>query len=373
MSETNGLSLREAIYSRITESDGCYLLIYSGREEKLEFLSCVSRESNETTTKLLVDLNLKQQYRKLSVERLITIDSLPETSDRETSEAYCLRKVREEVAKLGINVDSRRIVVIVDASSFILDSEESRENENFSFHRRLAFHKEILELVRSKRGISAVLLYDANLLSERLMTELIRLHQPPESSVTELTLKTLKEESMKRLNAGKCYRGIVASEREVMLLDPASQSVALLTPMTEAIENVLPNDPLNMAHRDIAFQNGYTSHVGACPYRSSDVTSRCLLDPNVVHAVDTRGQSFVEGYPCVTAVDYMIYDGKSENKVEDTNTSKPDGMNRSGTLDCVSGSPDILTTGNDKTPTKQVSRSQRLKATTNCKATGILR
>jgi hypothetical protein len=373
MSETLGLSLREAIYSRITESDGCYLLIYSGSGEKLAFLSYLCRESrNETLKRLLVDLSPKQLCRKMKAERLITIDSLPSTTDCETPESYCLREVRREVANLGGDGDSERLALIVDASSFILDRTESKKHEDLAFHKRLAFHKEIVELAKSKRGISAVLLYDASFLTEKFMSELIKLHEPPESSTSGLTPKKLKEESLKRISAGKCYRGIVASQLGVMLLDPVSQSVALLLPMTDAIQTVLPNDPLNIGHRDVAFANGYTSNVGACPYRSSDVTSGCLLDPNVVHAVDTRGQSFVEGYPCVTAVDHMIFDEKAEKNEDSGSNSKMDETNRSGKLDCVNDPSDILTAENIPMPAKHVSRNQRLKATTCCKTTGIL-
>jgi hypothetical protein len=374
MSESLGFSLREAIYSRIIETGGCYVLIYSGRGEKLAFLSCLNKGSSiRDARKLVVDFSLKRLGENLTGERLVTVQSFPEASEREAPESYCLRIVREEVAKSGNQeADSKRLALIVDPSSLFPGREECQEDKT-SFDRRLAFHKDLAKIAESSKGVSVVLMYDASLLSDRLMSELMKVHQPLGGSMGDLSPRKLKKESMKRINAGKCYREIVATQREVLLSDPASQSVALLFPMTDAIETVLPNDPLDVAHRDIAFANCYTAHVGACPYRSSSVASGCSLDPNVMRAVDTRGQSFLEGYPCASAIDYMVCDEKTEKKTDSTSDSKSDEASGSGALESVNDCSGTLAARNNPIPVRHASRNQRLRASAHCKATTLFK
>jgi hypothetical protein len=368
MCETLGLSLREAIYSRITESDGCYLLIYSGKGEKLSLLSCLTKQSKmRIASKLIVDFSLRQLGEKLTGERLITVDGIPEARNMEAPESYCLSLVLEEVAKLNDNVDSGRLLVIIDPSSFLFDHGESEGADTRAFDKNLAFHREIAEIAKSTKGISVIFLYDASLLDEETMSNLIRLYEPLESSPGGPTPEELKEEPIKRINAKQCYRVVVVSQQHVMLVDPASESVALLLPVTDAIESALPKDPLNIAHRDMAFTNNYTSRAHSCPYWSLSVGSGCLLDPNVVHAMDSQGRSFIEGYPCITAVDYMISDEKPEEKIDNGVNSKPDENNRNGMIDCVNSSSNTSTAGNDQMAMKHTLTNQRLKSSTTSK------
>jgi hypothetical protein len=201
------------------------------------------------------------------------------------------------------------------------------------------------------------------------MSKLIELHQPSRGSSSRFTPKALKDEHQKRAKAGKCYSEIVASEGGIMLLDPPSDSVALLLPITKAIEEVLPNDPLNIAHRDLAFANNYTSHTGACPYFSPDVASGCLLDPKVISTTATRGRSFTEGRPCVTAVDHMICEEKQEKKEDDDSSGKQDRENRNGTLEFMCGLAGTQTVNNEILPLKHPPSNHRVKTLAQSRTT----
>jgi hypothetical protein len=341
--------------------------------EKLSFLSCLNGEPRtKRATKLVVDFNLRRLNEKLKIKGSITIDRLPKTSEGETPETFCLKIVQEKVMRFNnTNTDSGRLVVVIDPSSLPFDRGESLDDGALAFEKQVAFHKNIMDTINSAKGVTAVLLYDANVLREKLMTNLIKLHQPIGSSISGLTPKKLHEESAKRINVGKCYREIMVSQHEVMLLDPASESGALLLPITKAIEEVLPNDPLNVTHRDVAFTNNYTSHAFACPYWSSEVESGCLLDPSIVPAIDTQGRSFIEGRPCVTAVDYMIFDEKQDKSVDCCNNSKPDEADRNGTVEYADGSSETPTTSNDPISLKHPVGNQRLKSAFSCKTTKL--
>jgi hypothetical protein len=369
MIETFGPSLREAIYSKIAESGGTYLLIYSGLGEKLSFLSSLERESNDSdASRLVVDLSLKQFDKKINPKGSTIIDCLPEASRSETPESYCLKIVRDEVTRFTDNrVDFERLVVVVDPSSFSWEAQESPDGGVLVFQKNLAFHNDLVSIINSAERVTAVLLYDANLLSAKLMSKLIEFHKFPGSSLCRLTPEELRDESLRRVNAGKCYPQIVVSGGDIILIDPASESAALLVPITEDIKKVLPNDPLNIAHRDVAFANNYTSRAGACPYWSADVGSGCLLDPNVIHAVDTRGRSFIEGRPCVTAVDYMVFEERPEKKEDTRSTCKQDRANRVGTLEYASGQVDTPTLSNKPLLLKHPTNNHGGKTGTDCK------
>jgi hypothetical protein len=371
VSETLGLSLRETIYHRIAETDGCYLLIYSGAAEKLSFLSSLLKESNESeTTRLLIDFRIPKFTEKFKVEGYLVVDNVPETHRGESQESYCLKKIRDEVTRFANRrVDSERILVVVDASPFLLDQQEASRDDALSFHKNFAFHKDTVNIIHSVEGATAVLLYDANLLSEKFMSKLIELHQPSRGSSSKFTPKALKDEIQKRAKAGKCYSEITVSEGGIILLDPPSDSVALLLPITKAIEEVLPNDPLNVAHRDVAFTNNYTSHMGACPYFSLDIASGCLLDPSVISTTETRGRSFTEGRPCITAVDHMICEEKQEKKEDDDSSSKQDRENRNGTLEYMCGLAGTQVASNELLPLKHPASNHRVKTVAQSRTT----
>ncbi len=371
MSETLGLSLRETIYHRIAEIDGCYLLIYSGAAERLTFLSSLLREPRESdTTGLLIDFRIGQFAEKFKVEGYVIMDNVPETNRGAPVESYCLNKIRDEATKFAKRrVDSERILVVVDPSSFLLHPQETSQDDALSFHKNIAFHKNTVNIINSVEGATAILLYDANLLSEKLMAKLIELHQPSQGSFSRFTPKALKEETHKRAKAGKCYLEIVSSEGGIMLLDPPSNSVGLLLPVTKAIEEVLPNDPLNIAHRDIAFTNNYTSHASACPYFSQDVASGCLLDPTVISTPEIRGRSFTEGRPCITSVDHMICEEKQEKREGDDSGGRQKRGNRNGSFKYMCGPADTSPTSTDLLPLKHPARILKVKTVARSRTT----
>jgi hypothetical protein len=369
--ETLGLPLRETIYHRIVETDGCYFLIYSGAAEKLKFLSSLLRESRESeTTRLLIDFRIPQFAEKFKAEGYVVLDKVPETYRGESPDFYCLRKIRDEVTSFANrHIDSERILVVVDASSFFFERQEASQDDSLYFHRNIAFHKDIVNMVNSVEGATAILLYDANLLGEKLTSKLIELHQPSRGSSSRFTPKALKDEIQKRAEAGRCNPEIMISEASIMLLDPPSDSAALLLPLTKALEEVLPSDPLNIAHRDIAFTNNYTSHPGSCPYFSLEVASGCLLDPSVISTTQTRGRSFTEGRPCVTAIDHMICGEKQEKKEDDECGSKQDRENRNGTLEFMCGLADMPAASNELLPLKHPAGNHRAKTVLQSRTT----
>jgi hypothetical protein len=369
--ETFGLSLRQTIYHRIAETDGCYLLIYSGAAEKLTFLSSLLRQSGESeTTRLLIDYGISQIAEKFRAEGYVVLDKVPETYRGESPGSYCLRKIRDEVTSFAnMHTDSERILVVLDASSLFFERQEAIQDDSLSLHKNIAFHKNTVNMINSVEGATAILMYDANLLNEKLMSKLIELHQPSRGFSSRFTPKALKDETQKKVKAGRCNPEIMISETGIIFLDPPSDSAALLLPLTKAIEEVLPNDPLNIAHRDIAFTNNYTSHPGACPYFSLDVASGCLLDPSVISTTRTRGRSFIEGRPCVTAVDHMICGEKQEKKEDDECKGRQDRENRNGTLEFMCGLADTPAASNEPLPLKHPAGNHRVKTVLQSKTT----
>jgi hypothetical protein len=177
-------------------------------------------------------------------------------------------------------------------------------------------------LAHSVKGLVMILLYDAESLTEELALKLVGLHLdsdlPLKRSGNTVIFQDLCEI---KSDAVKPCPEIVSLRDHIKFFDPLSRSAALLLPSTDAVKDVLPSDPLNVTHRDLAFGNNYTSHEGACPYFSSKAPSGCLLDPNVVRTTRVQGRSFIEGHPCVTSTDHSLYEEKSEKTKEEDNSA----------------------------------------------------
>lgn len=310
MSQTPNPQLREVIYSRIAESNGCYLLVYSGPGEKLSFLSVFLKGMRtKVARKLLIDLGLRHYIDEFNVKGTTVIGSLSEIAQKDSFESFFPRYLGGEIEKLA---GARRggdgaapVVIAVDMSSFSIEWRKSNEQEIYSFH------KGMVDLIHSLRGVTAILLYDADSLSESLMSRLVSLHVTSDHPLNKFSNpKALKDESKVKADAGCLSPEIVALRGGILFFEPPSKSAAVLVPNTDAIKEVLPSDPLNAAHRDLAFENNYTAYERACPYFSSEVPSGCLLDPNVISAMSLRGRSFIEGHPCITAIDHSLLEEK---------------------------------------------------------------
>nr|MDO8099399.1 hypothetical protein [Candidatus Njordarchaeota archaeon] len=313
MSQTPDPQLREVIYSRIAELDGCYLLVYAGLGEKLSFLSVFLKGlKTKVAGKLLIDLGLRQYVDRFDAKGTALIGSLSEIAEKDSFESLFPKFVRSEIEKLtGAHGGVAHVFIAIDLSSLFIERRKANEQDIYSVH------KSILDLVHSLKGVTATLLYDADSLSESLMSKLVDLHGVSGSQLKRLSNpKALKDESKLKADAGYLSPGIVALSGGIMFFDPSSRSAAVLAPNTNAIKEMLPSDPLNSAHRDLAFENNYTAHEGACPYFSSEVRSGCLLDPHVMNAMRLRGRSFIEGHPCITATDHSLLE-KKQNKNED--------------------------------------------------------
>jgi hypothetical protein len=309
MLESLAFSLREAILDRIAESDGCYILIYSGSGERLSLISSLfDKPHDESSVRLLIDFNPNHYSVKQNFKGCVPVDNLSKKDVDESPKSFCLKILRKRVREF---VDSRaqssRIMVVVDCSPFVVDVQDPLTDSV------LAFHKDLVDLIKSTGGGSGMLLYDVDSLSDKLVPKLLQFHRGSNPAIETPSLQALKQELQKTTQTSGTS-GIIVRDEWILFLDPVAHSAALLMPVTRAVKDVLPRDPLSIADRDIAFANNYTSPEGACPYLSEDVQSQCLLDPKIVRALRTRGQSFVEGRPCVTAVDHMVLEVGSEKR-----------------------------------------------------------
>jgi hypothetical protein len=239
----------------------------------------------------------------------ILADNLSKKDLDESPESFCLKILRKNIREFADSrVQSSRIMVVVDCSPFVVDVQEPLANG------ALAFHKDLVDLINSTGGGSGLLLYNVDSLSDKLVSKLLQFHRASNAAMETPSLKVLKLELQKTTQTSAGTSEIIVRDEWILFLDPATHSAALLTPITKEVKDVLPRDPLSIADRDIAFANIYTSPEGACPYLSEDVRSQCLLDPKIVRALRTRGQSFVEGRPCVTAVDHMVLEVGAEKR-----------------------------------------------------------
>lgn len=314
MSQPPDPQLREIIYNRMAESDECYLFVYSGEKEKLTLLSVLLKGlRNKTTRRLLIDLGAKQYVGNLNVKGTTLITNLSQITGKNSLKSCFLRFVHDEIEKLsGARGSVAHVLAAIDLSSLFVGGQASNEHDIYSIHKSMVY------LAHSLKGVTAVLLYDADSLTESLMSKLADLHWDSDRPLKELKNPTnLKDISKLKANAPNPRLEIVSLGDRILLFDPP-QSAALLLPNTDAIKDVLPSDPLNITHRDLAFGNNYTAHEGACPYFSSKAQSGCLLDPNVVRTTRVKGRSFIEGHPCITSTDHSVLESKPE-KTKETN------------------------------------------------------
>jgi hypothetical protein len=307
MSKQFNLSLREAIFGKMSKSDGCYVMIYSGAGERLTFISSLfNRLRDHSELRLLLDFNMSKYASILNRKDSVLIDSFGRNPVDDSMESFFLRAIRENLrgfAERSSKPD--RIIVIVECSSFL------RATKDPVAERAIAFHKDFSGLINSVKGATGVLLYDIDVLTDRLAATLLRLHIRSEETKEEPILQALKREFHEGSRSVGAFPEIVVRDEGLVFTDPATNSAALLLPLSEAIKEVLPRDPLSVVDRDIAFANNYTAGEGACPYLADDVRSRCVLDPNVVKVQGTSGRPFIMGRSCVTAVDHMVIEAKS--------------------------------------------------------------
>jgi hypothetical protein len=313
MSQTPDPGLREIIYSQIAETYGSYLLIYSGSGEKLAFLSIFLKGlKTKAASKLLIDLGMQKYIDKFKVRGTTLIGSLSEIAEKGSLESFFPEFVRSEIEKLTkARGSSAHTVIAIDMSSLFTKEKEGLDQDIYSLH------KNIVDLIRSLKNVTAILLHDVDSLSENLMFKLVGLHAISEQPLKRFSNPTaIKEEPKARADAGITSPQILALNGGIMFFDPPSRSAAALLLDTDTIKEVLPNDPLDAAHRNVAFENNYTAHEGACPYFSSEVPSGCKLDPNVMSAFRLRGRSFIEGHPCITAVDHSLIEEKQSKNTD---------------------------------------------------------
>ncbi|WXG44815.1 MAG: hypothetical protein WED04_12430 [Promethearchaeati archaeon SRVP18_Atabeyarchaeia-1] len=309
MSESIALSLREVIFKRVAESNGCYLLIYSGSVEKLSFLSSLFRRPKDDSVRLLVDFDLGQYASGLASDGCIIVSGLSGKHVDESPESFCLNVIRRNIREYAdTHGELSRIIIVVDCSQISADVQEPLANG------ALSFHKELVDLIKSIDGATGVLMYNIDFLSDNLMSKLLKFHGKPTDSESVASLQSLKQDMRERSKNTDGAAEILVQDEGILFINPVTKSATFLAPCTDAIGDILPRDPLNIAHRDIAFANNYTAQEGACPYLSQDVPSQCLLDPRVVMVVNTRGRSFVQGLPCVTAIDHMILEEKPQKE-----------------------------------------------------------
>jgi hypothetical protein len=160
--------------------------------------------------------------------------------------------------------------------------------------------------MRSTQGVTGVLLYDLESLTEKSVQYVLHSDMESKEMIRKVDLQALRQELRGELAAATPMAEISVRDEWLLFTDPATNSSALLFPMSNAVKGALPQDPLNRVDRDVAFTNNYTSGKGTCPYLADDLRSGCVLDPNVVKVGGTSGRPFAKGRPCETATDHLV-------------------------------------------------------------------
>ncbi|WXG47457.1 MAG: hypothetical protein WED05_12490 [Candidatus Atabeyarchaeum deiterrae] len=308
MSKGLNISLRELIYSRMAERDGCYLFLYSGLGEKLAFLNSFLKASRieALSNRLLIDADAEQYVKLLSISSYTLLNGSHAPNMEESGRSLYLNTIQREVSKLE---GDARLSMAAELTSVPFLKESATDED------ALSFHKEIISLICSARNVTSVLMYNTDSLSESVMFKLLESHQFSPTSLRVLgSPSKLKDEYQNVAKDGKCSPAIKSLRDGIVFLDPPSDSVALLVPNSDVVKGVLPKDPLDLLQGDIAFINSYTAHDGSCPHSCPSAQSGCLLDPNVIHAIRHLGKPFVEGHRCSVAADYALFDTRAEKK-----------------------------------------------------------
>jgi hypothetical protein len=319
MTERMSLSLRKAIFSKIAKSDGAYVMIYSGAGEKLTFISFLLDREDDSGARLLLDFSLNENEVLTNQRDFTLIDSMSRKLAGKSPESFSLEVIRQKLRHFAnCRQEPERIIIVVDCSSFLNGVER-----HLPTPRAVKFHKSFLDMINSMEGVTGVLLYNLQTLTADSVSLLLQPHMTTKEAIEKLTLEDMEVEFDRRLRSGIESSEMVMHNEGLFFTDPATNSAALILPVSEEVKEVLPNDPLDVRHRDIAFSNNYTAGDGTCPYLVNDVSSQCILDPNAVKVGGTSGRPFAMGRPCETATDHMVIDAKSPQQTSTAVLPKP--------------------------------------------------
>jgi hypothetical protein len=311
------ISLRSRIFSHLRDSDGAYVIIYSGTGEKLVFLSCMFGAEDSSLARILLDLNINKYSSLINRNRSVLIDCASKRVTNDSLESSACKELRQSLMDLSKDhrFCSSRVLVVADCSSFLCDTRGHLDESS------IAFHEDSLNLIRSTQGVTGVLLYNLDSLTEESVRHMLQLHIGSREITEKFSLLTIRQELQKGLENTSTAE-ILVRGHWLLFTDPATSSAALLLPLSSAVKEVLPCDPLNQRDRDIAFANNFTAGEGTCPYLADDVRSQCILDPNVVKIEKTIGRPFAKGRPCETATDYLVLEEKTVQQLKPAQCSE---------------------------------------------------